>query len=907
MGKKLLIGAGVAFFALTGLLSWVVFGDGLQKIANHFLSPDFRIVWQPKLAISRQGLSAPQVQLFSEKHHCQIVALDDTRFFWRAREISADKVQVNYACVHKLITEERAETSDKTLSLSALTALIPIGHITINHLTFTDTHLIDNPSLRTLLQSESAVNVSQADDGLQLSLTTQHNGANLLGASVHLQGNQLHGTLDYQPDDGIENTVQFNATLAEDIAQLPEKAQLDYRWRWGDVFVPQGKITLDWQGKRGTLSLFETVDGHDEKRVNLPFEWLGKQLRIEKAGFQWDKHVPQPINGFIDLDLATRDEQSLLTGQDITLNFRLSLLTNGEKGKGVIVIQGKNGQLNAGQLHVALQANGNVKSGDAVFYAQLPMHLEGSVSEPHLRFLSGALLRMQGKTDYIDIQELRLPLAGVSISPFGVNGRLQAILKGQTDQLNRIDLHLDGKANEFIAGIQSLFKVRSGDGVSTEHIANMWQWKFWGSAGVNVLHNTVSLQGRGQWQDNRIDIKQFDGQMTAFALSGVRVQPLDMTIATPIHWDYQHDSLQGGLVVSNRYIEFDYGGKFEQPSMTMTLSGKDFSHLAIKGELSANKLGPITLFARYQEQRLKGNIYWPVQSAKVFQSLFPPQMNWLIKQGQIRGQTAFSITPEQGVVAGGHFAIEQGRIKLPDGEIKGITFSLPYRYFDQHFQLGVKAPVSVNVAEMENNGLRATDLSVKVQGNYPYSAKSPLKLSQLRLALLGGELSVSHFALPQRDVAHFKLQQIDLAQVLSLLQYNQVSATGLLNADLPFWIDGKTCIICDGVIEQDNQWHIKLSPALVEQVKAKGGMTEQILLDLLHEMAVFDSSISVNLHNNGLGLMKAKIHATNAQGNPVTLNYNHKENLFDLWYSINFGNTLEQQLDYLLERQQTRK
>ncbi|MBE2895272.1 hypothetical protein HPC38_00030 [Pasteurellaceae bacterium HPA106] len=904
MGKKWLVGLGVLVLAVVGIGSWALFGGGLQKVANHFLAPDFRVAWQPKLAISRDGLSLAHFQLYNEKHSCQVLSLDNTHFRWHERQLQAEHANVNYACAQTLGGGQAS--SSEPPSLRKLVALVPVGSAVIEHLTFSDFDDVTNPNLQAILQSESAVNLTQTPQGLALTLKSVADGNTVLDTHTILQDHTLTGELTYHGQETMDHQVHFTTTLADNITQLPEQAQVDYRWQNPDVIIPQGKLTLDWQGKKGTLHAFEYVDGQDEKRLSVPFEWRGNGLRIEKAAFAWDKNLPQPVNGFVDVDISADSQEQLLTGHGLALNFRISILTNGEKGKGVIVLQGKEGRLDNGAWQLPLQANGSVKSGDTVFYAKLPMQLEGKMSEPHLHFLSGSLLRMQGKTDYIDLQELRLPLAGVSVSPYGVDGRLQAILKGQTDQFDNIDLHLDGKAYEFIAGIQSIFKVRSASGVTSPAVANLWQWKFWGSAGVKVLNNQLALQGRGQWQDNRIDIHQFDGQMSAFALPGVKVQPLAMTIAEAIHWDYQNEELQGALMVHNSSIDLDYGGTFSQPEMKMAIAGQDFSHLAIKGELRANTLGPITLFASYQDQRLKGNIYWPEQSASVFQSLFPPKMDWLIKQGKIRGQTAFSITPEQGAIAGGHFAIEGGRIKLPDGEIKGIEFSLPYRYFDQHVQLGVKAPVAVRVAEIENNGLKVNNLSVKVQGDYPYSVQKPLKLSQLRLELLGGELSVNRFALPQRQVAHFKLHHIDLAQVLSLLQYNQISATGLLNADLPFWINGKNCIICDGVIEQGNQWHIKLSPALVAQVTAKGGMTEQILLDILHEMQVFDSNIKVNLLNDGLGLMSAKIHATNAQGNPVTLNYTHKENLFDLWYSINFGNTLEQQLDYLLEQQQMR-
>ncbi|ELO71009.1 hypothetical protein SEEE2651_21667, partial [Salmonella enterica subsp. enterica serovar Enteritidis str. 76-2651] len=52
----------------------------------------------------------------------------------------------------------------------------------------------------------------------------------------------------------------------------------------------------------------------------------------------------------------------------------------------------------------------------------------GSLADPQLTFAPGALLRSRGRViDALDIDEIRWPLAGVKVTPRGVDGRLQAI------------------------------------------------------------------------------------------------------------------------------------------------------------------------------------------------------------------------------------------------------------------------------------------------------------------------------------------------------------------------------------------------------------------------------------------------------------------------------------------------
>ena len=113
-----------------------------------------------------------------------------------------------------------------------------------------------------------------------------------------------------------------------------------------------------------------------------------------------------------------------------------------------------------------------------------------------------------------------------------------------------------------------------------------------------------------------------------------------------------------------------------------------------------------------------------------------------------------------------------------------------------------------------------------------------------------------------------------------------------------FWIESSPCIICDGIIEQGSHWQIHLSDELINKIEEGGGLTERILTNLMETMNVYDSNIKVNLLQDGTGLMNAQIKANNALDNPIFLNYNHKENAFDLWDSINFGAELQQNLEY---------
>ncbi|MGR6981340.1 YdbH family protein [Testudinibacter sp. P27/CKL/0425] len=921
MMKNGLIALGLLLLLIVAALCYLLRASGLQTVANHFLFPDYQISLSQPLETDFDGITLPHFKL--QTADCELGEASDLRLTWQSRKLAVQQLELDYACLQQLVEQTNESESKTPFTVDRLWALLPLGELEIAQLTWRNHEALQQPQLQQILAATTYASAVREGSALRLHLRSEQSNPQtgtaheindtavapnpLLDLNAELVGQKLTATAVYQPDSEQFNQLAIDSELAASFDQLPITANLDFHWRSPYLIIPQGGMRLAWQQQQAKLQLYEVAEQQEHELVSLPFDIQDGNLQISKAQFNWSKDLPQPMNGFLDLNVQSEESRFFWNSFPLKVNFRLSLLSNGEKGKGVIVIQGLNGIIEQNSLHIPLQANGDVKSFDSIFYASLPMQVEGSLHDPVLRFLSGSLLRMNGNTEHIDIEELRLPLAGVVVGQYGVKGRLQAILRGKTRQFERIDLHLDGRANEFIAGIHSIFNIRSAQNVTglqqAQAIANIWRWNFWGYADIPSLRSVVSLRGRGFWQDNLIKIQLLDGELNKFSLPGVEVDSLKLTLTESVDWDYQQQKLQGALSVNTPKIQFEYGGQFIKPDITVSIQGKDFTDLNLKSELTSDKLGPIRLFSRYQDGILRGNIYWPQQSANVFQPLFPQRWKWLIQRGTIRGQTAFSISPENGVVAGGHVAIQNANIALPDGSISGINFSLPYRYQNQRFQLGVKQPAEVKIAALEN-GVRLKNVSLQVQGHYPYSRKMPLSLSRLHLELLGGELNVSKFSLPQHNPAFLRLNNIELSEVLELLQYNQLEMSGKVNANLPFWIENSDCIICDGIIEQGSDWRIHLGDELIKEIEQGGGITERILTNLMETMDVYDSNIKVNLLQDGTGLMNAQIKANNALQNPIFLNYNHKENAFDLWSSINFGSELKQNLEYRLQQRQ---
>ena len=112
------------------------------------------------------------------------------------------------------------------------------------------------------------------------------------------------------------------------------------------------------------------------------------------------------------------------------------------------------------------------------------------------------------------------------------------------------------------------------------------------------------------------------------------------------------------------------------------------------------------LSGRWDGERLRGQAWWPKQSLTVFQPLVPPDWKMNLREGSLYAQVAFSAAAGQGFEAGGHGVLKGGSARMPDNQINGVDFVLPFRFSDGHWQLGIRRPVSCALAK-SSTGHRA--------------------------------------------------------------------------------------------------------------------------------------------------------------------------------------------------------
>ncbi|QIM62716.1 hypothetical protein A1D29_05085 [Pasteurellaceae bacterium Orientalotternb1] len=883
----LILSAVLAVIVVSGAA--LLTGGQLAQTINWLLPTGWQVEIPEPLSTEWERATLPHFSLSYQQ--CPLLQVDNVKLQWHEpQQLSLANATIDYHCLQSLPSNEsQSETSPDTIQ--TILALLPDGEVAVEQLAWVNLPAEMSERLKPLLETPSEMRF--AKNAEKLTAFVQQQAVRL---AVNFANGQLSGKVDYQPSEQEKYQLAFSADVGNDIMQLPKTLQ-------AELSSPQlGTANLSWQADsagnlQGNLKMQSQLQ--PENQLNFPFTFDHQSVAIEQGRFDWAVNADIALRGFFTGKITpNRFKPNALF--PIKTALRLSLLSENDRGKGNVVLNSPDGEWLAESFNLPINIHGNVKQGNFILYSAVPLAVNGSYADPTLRFLPSALLRMTGKERFLTIDDLRFPLAGIRLDKNGINGRLQAIFRGESPDFKQIELHLDGYAKDFKAG---------ADFANSERISadsDRWQWRFWGGSTVKALNSRAKMAGRGDWQGEDIQLSEFSGQLDKIHQNGVKIPEIALNLLEPIRYRYPYHQLTGGLALTTNKAEFAYGGELEQPTATLNFNG-ELENLHLKGEISAGKLGPIRLFARrtltQDASHLAGKLYWLEQPANVFQSLFPFRSNWLITHGTIRGETAFSANAKTGVMAGGHFAIHNGAISLPNGELKGIVFSLPYQLKNQQIILGRKQAVEVNIAEI-NLGVPLRNAKVKVQGHLPYSAKTPLFLRELRVELLGGELNVAQFALPQRQVAYLNLRHIQFEQMLQLAQYHQMDLKGAVNATLPFWLSGKPCYICGGTFAQAERSRLKFTDELLNAMK-KSGYTEQLLTYLVNDSQIDQLFGNIDLAQNGEMVLTSslKMQLNEHQQAKINLNYRHQENMFDLWKLINYGSQFEQNIEHSIYQQ----
>ena len=724
----------------------------------------------------------------------------------------------------------------------------------------------------------------------KLSLTTTP------GRGQHLsyQGENIQAELTIDPELNV-TLSQLNAVIGDEkfalsgaltlplnTASLPEKGTLQAAV--DTTARPQPlAVTFDWQGRQGTLTLREA--GSQDVLLNVPWEAAADSLLIKNGEWRWDEWE-QPLRGTLSAEL----KNWLAPPADMRLSARIAVTTQGARGKGTMVLQLPETPLPLAEFTVPFELAGRVNHNDMWAAGRVPAVLTGTIADPVIRLRSGALVRARGQLspDFL-VEELRLPLAGTSLSQKGIYGPLDAIVTVNNPELGRYRFQMKGQAREFLPD------------------NGRWYWQIWGKGRMKPLNADWTFSGAGSWLDEEIRIRKLNTGFSGIRYGMMSMDTPALTLLSPLVWTRTEgkQKLSGKVQLTTRKIRVD-SSYLPSATFDMALDGRDPRDFSVKGTLSAGKnIGPIHYWSRWDGVRLRGEARWPEQDMRAFQTLIPADLGITLRNGVFYAQAAYSAAPGQGFVAGGHWVVKQAGMWLKDGEVDGVDFVLPWRLADSRWQLGSKTPVMLRIARV-NNLFEVTGIKADLQGYYPYDDAYPLELSGVSLDVLGGQVTMPSLTIPQKTAAVIKLDKLNTGPLINTLKVTQFSLEGSISGELPFYIDNPQWIVHNGWVENDEPLTLNLDNQFVASV-SENNISAGTAINWLDYLVMKRVRTDVNLTNLGVLTMSSVVSGYNPvldARRAVNLNYRHEENVFQLWRSLRFGSNLEAWLEKSISQNQ---
>lgn len=690
--------------------------------------------------------------------------------------------------------------------------------------------------------------------------------ARLQGQQLHIDQLQLSHPILPQPVE-----LHGNLTLPTFADGLPVAGELSGALNLTQWPQPLA-LTLNWQQQQGELVVRQQQE--PQPLLQLPWQVDAQQIRITAGHWRWP-FGSQPLSGGVALTLD--DWQQGL--EQTQIRGRFNLLTAGRGGKGNLVLSVGPGKLSLTDSALPFQLTGESKFADLQLYGTIPGQLHGMLSDPQLSLQPGALLRLRGRLlSTLEVDEARWPLAGVSVASRGINGRLQAILNAHDPSFGRFRLHLDGRASDFWPD------------------SGRWNWRYWGEGVMAPLSAKWDVKGTGSWHDTLISLDTLNTGFDQLAYGMVQVDKPRLTLTAPVRWqrDVAQPAFNGGFALRSGQTRFSYGGWLPPSELRFDAKGRDPGHFLWRGQLTAEDIGPLRVHGRWDGERLRGEAWWPAQSLSVFQPLLSSDLKMRIQSGKLRAQMAFSAASGQGFEAGGFWAVKQGSVWMPDSEINGIDFTLPFRLKDHQWQLGRRGPVSLRIAEVKNQ-FALQNITADLQGHYPWQERQPLTLSNVNLDLLGGHVSMPALRLPQHQPARISLRDIDLSRLVTALKPKQFAMSGKVNGELPLWVNNPHWLIEKGWIANSGPLTFRMDKDMADAI-VSNNVAAGAAMDWLRYMEIARSWATLDLDNVGNLILQSEVKGTSQFSNrrqSVNLNYRHQENLFQLWRSLRFGDNLQ--------------
>ncbi|HGV2776503.1 TPA: protein YdbH, partial [Escherichia coli] len=395
LGKYKAVLALLLLIILVPLTLLMTLGLWVPTLAGIWLPLGTRIALDESPRITRKGLIIPDLRYLVGD--CQLAHITNASLSHPSRWLlNVGMVELDSACLAKLPQTEQSPAAPKTLA--QWQSMLPNTWINIDKLIFSPWQ--------------------EWQGKLSLALTSDIQQLRYQGEKVKFQG-QLKGqqltvseldVVAFENQPPVKLVGEFTMPLVPDGLPVSGHATATLNLPQEPSLVD---AELDWQENSGQLIVLARDNG--DPLLDLPWQITRQQLTVSDGRWSWP-YAGFPLSGRLGVKVDNWQaglENALISG-------RLSVLTQGQAGKGNAVLNFGPGKLSMDNSQLPLQLTGEAKQADLILYARLPAQLSGSLSDPTLTFEPGALLRSKGRViDSLDIDEIRWPLAGVKVTQRG--------------------------------------------------------------------------------------------------------------------------------------------------------------------------------------------------------------------------------------------------------------------------------------------------------------------------------------------------------------------------------------------------------------------------------------------------------------------------------------------------------
>ncbi|PHM53942.1 YdbH family protein [Xenorhabdus sp. KK7.4] len=861
----------VILLVLLVLTGWFTLSHWLPLVASHWLPQGMKLsLTQPKWTNNRLQFDSLTVQV----QKCELIKLSGLS----AGYLPKQRVEGKYWNIHIANVYSQSECLPQipitqkqpaSVSVDEILSSIPAIKLVIDHVALSPWQEFAGK-----LQFDSSSHQQTLSyQGSQLKLSAD------ITDKKYLNVHQFFAKLPHQ-------TISLNGgfSLPLDINKLPEQGRITGQLSVGQFPEPL-LMLLEWKEQNGKFTITKEPSQLDKNNkskpqiwAELPWSFNQSQFVIQHGKWQW-LGAGQPLSGGVNFTLG--DWKKGFNGSQIS--GKVNLITQGEFGKGNVVLSMQPTKVSITNTHIPLQLTGQMNSGQMIMTMSLPTVITGSLADPKITFKPGSLFRVWGKvSENFTIKEARLPLAGTYLTRHGFTGRLQAIVTAKESYWGTFRLHFDGMAENFIP----------------DH--GNWNWRYWGNGDLPPLQAKWDISGKGNWNQSQIAISELNTGFDTINYGLVKMKAPRLQLIKPLIWDRSitQPELAGELQLSALRTDFRSGGFLPPVNFRAIVTGQSPDNFMLNGKLQAKGIGPIPVYGRWDGVRLRGEARWPRQSLLAFQTLIPADLGITVRSGNIYAQAAFSAAKGQGLRAGGHWVVKNAGIWLKDGSIDGLDFVLPWRLQEQTWQLGVTSPVQLRVKTI-NSLFEMNNVSADLQGFYPPTEIQPLTLSNVNIDMLDGGLKLDKLQLPQKQPAVLSFNQLNVSKLFYVLKVKQLAMSGKISGELPLLLNDKQWLIKQGWIANDGGLTLRLDKDTVDSI-GKNDLTAGLAMDWLRYLEINHSKANVTLDNLGILVMHSEINGVNPvvdKKREVRLSYRHEENIFQLWRSLRFGSSLEEWLE----------